>query len=175
MESIRAEAKRNCKLVTDVDNFRERYKDVDEENEIEVIFPAGEIYTYDKNFFMLLAKSRKVTMIPRWQYRPDYVSFDFYGTVIYWQLILFVNRIDSQEDFKMDEVLVPALSTILQLSKSTFSLDKYKLLDNGITSNQSRFYKIFPLDDNELNKIKSSQATPAVVVALDSNVDGGVY
>ena len=101
METIRTEVSRNIKKSTDLDNLRERYYEVSEDGKLKVIFPSGEIYAYDINFFYLVANSELVKFKPRWHQRPDYVSYDYYsGSVNFWSLILFVNRIDKAEDFK---------------------------------------------------------------------------
>ena len=119
MYSVRREAKRNSELLTDLDNFRNHY--IEHSNldlDLNVTFPANEIEAYDKNFFILVSRSRKVTFKPEWFQRPDYVSKEFYGTNVFWALILFVNRIYSIEEFKdLTEVLIPPYNMILDNKK----------------------------------------------------------
>ena len=153
MESIRGEAKRNAELATNLDNFRSRYKETTQDLETEVIFPAYEIYSFEKNLFVLLANANKVVFKPKWYQRPDYVSYEYYNSVIYWPIILFVNRIPSIEDFKgLDEILIPPFNSILQIVKD--KADRYITdLDSKEISRGSKYYKIFPLDDREKNII----------------------
>lgn len=70
---------RNTKITTDLDNFRNRYLDVDVKNNIRVTFPSFDIRTFDRNYYTILSRSRKVDFIsPRWKMRPDFTSFDFF-------------------------------------------------------------------------------------------------
>ncbi|MCK5018460.1 MAG: hypothetical protein KAS32_15480 [Candidatus Peribacteraceae bacterium] len=158
MESIKPEARRNSKISLDLENFRARYLEKDTENDIQVIFPALEIATFEKNFFILLSDSKKVKFEPSWEMRPDYVSMDFYNTPVLWPLILFVNRINSIEDFTgLDDVLVPPYDKIIEILKDRVSKGELVNLEEEASTTTSR-YKIYPLDDKELAKKRASEA-----------------
>lgn len=159
--SIKTEANRNAKLTTDIDNFRNRYVDFDPVSNIEVIFPSFDILTFDKNLFILLNQSEEVKFKTRWYMRPDYVSFDYYKTVIYWPLIMYLNNVYTMEEFvDFETILVPPYTSIFQLfndrnvDKNILPLQEKNV--NDPTVNQ--FYKKYPLDLLELQKLAASES-----------------
>lgn len=159
--SIKTEAARNAKLTTDIDNFRNRYVDFDPVSNIEVIFPSFDILTFDKNLFILLNQSEEVKFKTRWYMRPDYVSFDYYKTVIYWPLIMYLNNVYTMEEFvDFETILVPPYTSIFQLfndrnvDKNILPLQEKNV--NDPTVNQ--FYKKYPLDLLELQKLAASES-----------------
>ena len=154
MASIIGEVRRNVSLATDIDSFRSRYLDVIYDYkgniDIEVYFPAFSIYAYDKNFFVLLAKSKKEKFKPRWQQRPDYTSHDIYGSVIYWPLILYVNRINSIEDYKnIETVLIPPFNIIFEISKVRVPVDDINSLEEDYTYTEYNYYRLHPLEQEQ--------------------------
>lgn len=156
--SIRTEAKRNSELVTDLDNFRNKYIEYSNlDSDINVTFPANEIEAYEKNLFILLSRSRKVEFKPEWYQRPDYASEEYYNTNIFWALILFVNRIPCIEDFKdLTEILIPPYSLVLDLLKDRVSGTPSNLEEEANYS-EARYFKIFPLDERELETIAARE------------------
>jgi hypothetical protein len=171
--SIKTEAKKNAKLVTDIDNFRNRYVDSDFENSIEVIFPSFDILTFDKNYFSVLSTCRRVKFKSRWYMRPDYVSFDMYNTTIYWPLILYINNIYTREDFiNLDSILIPPYSAIFKLYTSR-TVDKkliniQEIPDETFTN---QFYRTYPMDAKEFEGIDSDNA----LTNSEKQSDYGVY
>lgn len=159
MQSIRHEAKRNAELATNIDNFRSRYKESSYDDTIDVTFPAGNIKTLDKNFFRLLAGSNLVPFETRWHQRPDYVSLDFYNTPIFWQMILYLNRVPSIEDFRdLEDIYVPPYGLIIDVMRDRIS--KTELVDlDEVEGNHSeaRYFKIYPLDEREKKIIKAME------------------
>lgn len=158
--SIKTETARNAKLATDIDNFRNRYIDIDNENNIEVIFPSFEILTFEKNFFVLLNASQEVPFVPRWYMRPDYVSYDFYNTTIYWPLIMYVNNIYTREEFiDFDTILVPPYQMIFQLfndrqiDRNLIPLNEFEPQSNVV----NKFYRKYPLDKLEAERLQAQQ------------------
>jgi len=83
-------------------------------------FPSPELSTIDKHLFFLLRNSSIEKFAPKYKYRPDYLSFDKYGTTILWQLLMYVNGVASVEDFDMKEVVVPSVSSIVEMNKDNF-------------------------------------------------------
>jgi len=51
----------------------------------------------------------------RWQYRPNYLSYDIYGTQSFAYLLLYMNDVVSVLDFTFDYVKVPMMSAIKEL------------------------------------------------------------
>ena len=172
-ETIRNEVKKNIKMALDLDNLRSRYVDIDDTNSIEVIFPAGDIFSYEQNFFTLLAKSKKVTMQPKWEQRPDYVSKHFYNTEIFWNLILYINQIDSIEDFRnINEIFIPPFNDIIKLTKYKVSKSEVTEITKDIPKLAS-FLKVFPLDEKEINKIKLEESPPTLEPEPDDSSSDG--
>ena len=138
-----------------MDNLREHYLDVDTTLDLYVQFPSFDVHTFNKNYFIFIQKSRKVDFKTRWYMRPDYVSYDFYNTVIYWPLILFINNAFNIEEFKdFDYILVPPFSLILDLSKDRILDNKAIPLqdENEGLAKINSFYKQYPLDKLELER-----------------------
>jgi len=159
MQSIRHEAKRNAELSTNIDNFRSRYKETSNDGTLEVTFPAGNIKTLDRNFFKLLAGSELVPFKPEWHQRPDYVSCEKYNTPMFWQLILYINRISSIEDFRdLESIYVPPFNLIVDILKDKISSSDITDLDQEQDIYvEARYFKIYPLNEREINIIKAQE------------------
>lgn len=159
--SIRDEARKNCKITTDIDTFRDRYIEIDKKNNITVVSPGYDIRTFDKNLFLLLSKARKEPFKAKWIMRPYLVSYDFLGTVIYSQLIMYMNNCSLMEEFKdYDFIYIPTNDSILELARAR-EIDK-KLLPLYPTNSENikalRYYKNFPLSSNEIEKYNAEKA-----------------
>jgi hypothetical protein len=108
----------------------------------------------EKNKFILLANSIKVKFSPRWKMRPDYVSFDFFKTTIYWPFILFINNAMSIEDFiNYDEILIPDFTNILDVIKTKLPKNTYETVGFNETSYLVKYLQRNPLDDFEIQEI----------------------
>lgn len=159
--SIIPEAKANSKLSVDIDNFRERYLDIDYDNNLSVTIPSFDIDTFDKEYFLLLDNSDKKEFINRWIQRPDYVSYDSYSTVVLWPLIMYVNNVYCIEEFKgFSYIYVPSYNSVLNLVKN-------RILDNtpiriedmsSIPALINNYYKKYPLDNLENERRKAAIA-----------------
>lgn len=168
--SIKTEASRNSKLATDLDNFRNRYSDVDSVNGIQVTFPAFDILTFEKNLFIMLNNCEKIKFKNRWYMRPDYTSYDMYGTVIYWNLIMYLNNVYTIEEFvDFDTILIPPYSTVFKLFNDRQVDKKILPLQETVRENQfvNQFYKKYPLDKLELERL---QATDELLSASNRDV-----
>jgi hypothetical protein len=116
MDTIKLEASKNSKKSVDLDNFRSRYTETHPDRTFTITYPSTEIYTFEHHYFVLLSKSNYVEFKPSWEMRPDYTSFDMYGSVIFWPVILFVNNVYSIEDYiNMEGVYLPPYRNILKL------------------------------------------------------------
>ena len=89
-------------------------------------FPAPELLTIEKHIFFLLRNSSIEKFAPKYKYRPDYLSFDKYGTTILWQLLLYVNGVPSVEDFDIKEVVIPSTQSIVEKTKTIFQIYQRK-------------------------------------------------
>lgn len=110
--TIDQESRYRSKLSIDVDYSADRYKT---ENGY-FTFPSPVLETIDKNLYFLLKNSKSVSLDKKYYYRPDYLSYDEYGTVALANLLMYINNIPSLEHFTNATIIVPtyaAISTIL--------------------------------------------------------------
>ena len=159
--SIRNEALRNSKITTDIEYFRDRYIETDNELQLSVTLPGFDIRTFDKNLFLLLSQCELVPFKSRWNMRPDYVSFDTYGIEIYWPMLMYINNAFLIEEFtEYENILVPPRSSILELATHR-DVDKrlLPLLEpKKLNIKAIQFFKNYPYSDNLKNKRNAIQA-----------------
>ena len=60
----------------------------------------------------------------KYTYRPDYLSYDEYGSVLLGQLLMFVNGVFTVEEFSLDKVVVPDFQAIVTICQDKYSLDR---------------------------------------------------
>ena len=83
--------------------------------------PDPNRFTVDQNLFFLLKNATEVPFEQQYNYRPDYVSHDYYGTTVLGNLILYVNNIPSIEDFiNLDILLIPAFDAVITMLRDNF-------------------------------------------------------
>lgn len=156
---IDIEASRNSNILTDVDNFRRKYFDKDSSLGLTVLFPGFELTTVSQHLYLLYSDSRKVPWKPRWEMRPDYASFDQYNTVVYWWLLLYVNRIDSLEDFRdLDEIIVPSFDSIKEMVADRILPTEFETFESTNYDDKTRYYKRYPLDLIEANTLRARES-----------------
>lgn len=107
----------------DIEKFGRRFKC---ENEL-FTFPDPNLETIEKNLFYLLKNSEEVDFELQYKYRPDYVSADYYGTTILWQLLMYVNGIFSIEDFDLTTIVIPSMTAIVFILQDQYSMEHDKL------------------------------------------------
>jgi plasmid replication initiation protein len=57
--------------------------------------------------------------------RPDYLSFDEYGTVHLAFVLMYVNNVRFIEEFQgLDIVIIPSYSSIIEMLKDKFPIQK---------------------------------------------------
>jgi len=116
-ETIDVEARKAASLVTDIDKQRRQYVTVQGDIRIQFVSPA--IVNYERFYFYLLRNSVYQKLDEKYYYRPDYLSFDQYGTTTLWTLLLYVNNVGSLEDFDIPKVFIPDYASVLEVSKIT--------------------------------------------------------
>lgn len=114
---------------SDVDYYRYKYRDTEPQYDgsvVNVSFVSPILLTFEKYRFVLLENSKKIISKPQWKYRPDYVSYDQYGTVSWWQLIMWINDVKSIEYFDKDEIIVPSADILAQtIEAEAYSNNRY--------------------------------------------------
>ena len=115
---ISTEATQNLQSPLDIEKFGNRFKT---ENDY-FTFPDPNLLTLDKNLYYLLRHSDEVKFETKYKYRPDYLSYDYYGTTILWEMLLYVNNVFSVEDFNLDTVIIPSLQAITYIIQDSFQI-----------------------------------------------------
>jgi len=156
MPSIKFEADTLANLPGDLDNLRHRYLQKDTTLRINCEFPGFEITPLENNMYRLFSDCEYVPFDINWTMRPDYASYDAYGTVIYWNFILFANRIFSIEEFSgLSQILIPSIDSISEvISDKISSADYYIDLDEVPNTNESRYYRRYPMDMAEAERLE---------------------
>jgi len=114
--TIDKEAKKFIRSPFSIERMADRYKT---DNAL-FSFPSPTFATIEKYLFFLLRNSTVKVMDAKYRWKPDYLSFDEYGTVILWELLMYVNQIYSLEDFDLKEVVIPSLSAIIEMNQANF-------------------------------------------------------
>jgi len=117
---ISTEAVQNLQSPLDIEKFGQRWKT---ENNL-FTFPDPNLLTLDKNLYYLLQHSEDVLFESKYKYKPDYLSYDYYGTVILWEMLLYINNVFSLEDFDLNTVVIPSLDAVTFVIQDSFSIPK---------------------------------------------------
>ena len=115
-ETIDRESRQRANLAIDVNFYGDRYKT---ENGY-FTFPSPSLDTLDQYLYFLLQNSKEKTFERQYFMRPDYLSYDEYGTVALAQLLMYVNGVSSIEDFDLQTVIIPTMSAITEMLKDKF-------------------------------------------------------
>jgi hypothetical protein len=116
-------------LNSDIDRYRGRYKTYEEQldgKRISISFVTPSLTIYDRFRFYILQHSTKKHLTLKNKYRPDYVSYEEYGTTNWWTLILYINDIPCIEEFDKDDILVPSLDCIIKLTEFYSEIQEIK-------------------------------------------------
>lgn len=111
METIDKEAIRQSRSPLNIDNFAERYKT---SNNL-YNFSSPSIWALEKNLYYLLYKSTKKEFDPKYKFKPSYLSYDEYDTVILDKVLMYVNNVRCAEEFNLDRVIIPELDAIIEI------------------------------------------------------------
>lgn len=114
--TIDQEAKTFTRSPFSIEKMADRYKT---DNEL-FSFPSPTLETIERYLFYLLRNSEVKVMDSKYRWKPDYLSHAEYGTVVLWQLLMYVNSIFAVEDFDLKEVVVPSLPAIITMNQANF-------------------------------------------------------
>ena len=114
--TIDQEAQKFAKSPFSIEKMGDRYKT----NNDLFSFPAPTLSTIEKYLFFLLKNSTVKTMDAKYRWKPDYLSHAEYGTVILWELLMYVNQVFSVEDFNLREVVIPSLPAIIEMNQANY-------------------------------------------------------
>ena len=116
--TIDQESRQRSRLSIDVNFSGNRYKTT---NGL-YTFPAPELAMYDQYLFFLLKNSEQKKFERQYVMRPDYMSFDEYGTVALADMLMYVNTVPSIEAFDLDTVVVPTYNAVVEMLKDKFAV-----------------------------------------------------
>jgi len=114
--TIDLESGRLSRQSIDIDNMRSRFKT---SNDI-YTFPSPTLATIDKNLFYLLRNSKEVDFESKYIMKPEYLSFDEYGTPALWQLLMYVNNVFCKEEFDLATVIIPSFNSIVTITQDNY-------------------------------------------------------
>lgn len=120
--TIQDESRQRIRIPFDIDYMGPRYKT----NSGIYTFTSPSLWSIQRNLFFLVANSVLVEFEPKYKMRPDYLSYDEYGTVILAYMLMYVNSVYCIEDFDLDSVIIPSLEAVVTICK-----DKFSKLDVG--------------------------------------------
>jgi len=149
--TIDQESKVTSSLLIDLDNYRDTYvtKEIDtlDESELVIEFVSPFLKVYEKYRFYLLQNSVKKNISPKNFYRPDYVSYEEYGTTVLWTMLLFINNILNIEEFTKDIILVPNKSIINEIGKHVITEHEIINLESGINEPTFQYERLYSVID----------------------------
>ena len=120
--TIDEEASILSRVYSDLDKYRRFYSmpEVNEKDQetIFIQFVAPKLFLFEEYRFSLLQNSETRELDPEYYYRPDYLSYNEYGTINLWAMLLFINDIPTVEDFIVENIKVPSKQSILSLTRS---------------------------------------------------------
>jgi hypothetical protein len=115
--TIQDESRQRIRVPFEIDYMGPRYKT----NSGVYTFTSPSLWTIQKNLFFLVSNSVLIEFNPKYRMRPDYLSFDEYGTVALWYMLMYVNSVYSIEDFDLNNVILPSIEAVVAICKDKFS------------------------------------------------------
>lgn len=117
MITIDNEVRQRIRIPLEIDGMADRYKT----SNGYYTFTAPSLWTIEKNLFYLLKNSEQKNFDSQYKYRPSYLSFDEYGTVSLEYILMYVNNVFCVEEFDLNTVIIPSLSSIIDICQDKFS------------------------------------------------------
>jgi len=114
--TIDNETKQVIRSPLDISKMSDRYKTA---NGIYSL-PSPTLTTIEKNLYFLLRNSRSETFKSEYKFKPDYLSYDEYNTVILDQLLMYVNNVKTVEEFDLHTVVIPTFDAIVSILADDF-------------------------------------------------------
>jgi len=132
MAGIGEEARIQSTISSDIDTFRNKYSINEQQTDgsiVHVNLVAPAITLFDKYRFYIFQNCSRERMELKYKYRPDYLSYDRYGTTNWWNLILYINDIPTIEEFDLEQVLIPNLDCIGKLNEISSDMRELSLIN----------------------------------------------
>lgn len=116
MATIDIESKSRIRVPLEIDNMARKYKT---SNGL-YAFTSPSLWTLDKHLFYLLRNSVEKEFLPKYKFKPDYLSYDEYGTVALEYILMYVNDVACAEEFDLQSVVIPTLAAIIDIAQDKF-------------------------------------------------------
>lgn len=116
MITIDDESRQRVRIAIDIDNMSQRY--ITSSNIF--TFTSPSLWTLEKNLYYLLRNSTEIEFDLKYKWKPDYFSYDEYGTVVLAPILMYVNNVYCIEDFDLVTIIVPSLSSIINICQDKF-------------------------------------------------------
>lgn len=161
-EGIGSESTGMTCISTDVDFYRYKYRDFEQQldgSKIHVTFVSPIFSVYEKYRFYLLQNSVRMPLDRKYWYRPDYISFLQYGTTAWWQMVLWINNVSAIEYFTIDEVIVPSTEAVDILQQEAYTAGGYLDINEDAKHNITLFSLYKPSTSNIIDLKKSFGST----------------
>lgn len=149
---------------SDIDLYRYKYRDFEKQidgSNVDISFVSPIFSVYENHRFMLLANSTIEQMTPRWKYRPDYLSYDKYGTTAWWQMLMWLNNIKSIEYFTEDTVIVPTSDAVAKIEQEAYLSGGYIDI-NEDEKHKKTLFTLYINPTSNIEKIKNSGAQSTI-------------
>lgn len=117
MITIDKESKMRSRISIDIDNFADRYKTFNNY----FSFTSPNLSVIEKHLFYLLRNSKEILFDQKYKWRPDYLSYDEYGTVALKELLMYINGVQCIEEFDLSNVVIPDFSAIVNICRDKYS------------------------------------------------------
>lgn len=135
MAGIGEEARIQSSISSDIDSFKNKYSITEQQTDGSVVhinIVAPSITLFDKYRFYIFQNCSRERLELKYRYRPDYLSYDKYGTTNWWNLILYINDIATIEEFDIEDVLIPNLDCIGRLNDIASDMRELSLINYDI-------------------------------------------
>jgi hypothetical protein len=87
-------------------------------------FYSPSLEVIDKIKPFLIANADYVLFEPKYVMRPEYLSYDQYGTTDYWYILMYINNIFTISEFNMTHIYIPRRTAMQEiLSKKIAKTD----------------------------------------------------
>lgn len=116
--TIDEESRQRSRLAIDINFSGNRYQTTNKF----FTFPSPSLEMIDQHLYYLLKNSEEKEFERQYLMRPDYLSFDEYGTVALAQMLMYVNTVPSLEAFDLQTVIVPTFSAVVEMLKDKFPI-----------------------------------------------------
>lgn len=160
-------------ISSDLDLYRYKYKDNEPQIDgsvVDVAFVSPIFSVYERYRFYLLANSKTIELPSKWRYRPDYVSYEYYGTTAWWQMLMWLNDVKSIEYFIKDKIIVPDSGAVAQIELQAYNNSNGFIDINEDDKHNKTLFTLYTPPNNNLRKIANNFGSTTQSELIESEV-----